>query len=242
MKRTWMETALHVPSKKQMLWGLGCWFMFLEGFSLILSWIFDFRSYEQAYYAELVYVAGCFLLTFVVFFPFLKKARIYLFPSELLKTVLLGFGFYLLLNFAVEWILVDIMIFRELIMEKTTIIFNPNQTAIDTMVEYNPIPMYIGTILLAPVTEELLMRGMVFAPLCRKSPALAYVVSSLIFAGLHVVPFLQYLDLLNFVMLMLIYLPSGIVLGWVYQRTRCIYGPIALHCTMNLYATLMSLW
>lgn len=240
MRWTLSERSLHVPAKREMLFGLFCWFMFAFGFSLIFELFFDLRTFSDVYYAELVYLYGCCLLSATVFFPFLRKANLYVIPMELVKTVLIGLGAYIVLCFAVEWILVDIIIFRELFMDETTTFYNLNQLSIDMAVSYSPIPMYIGTIVMAPITEELLVRAMIFGPLCRKKPYLAYLVSSLLFSGLHIVASIGQVTLLNVVMLLLAYLPSGLVLGWAYQNTRCIYGPIALHCAINLYATLVG--
>ena len=240
MKRTLMEKNLHVPNKREMLFGIFCWFMFIIGFSLILSLFFNYNTYEGSYYAQLAYLYGCCLLTATVFFFFLKKARMYVFPMELLKTVLIGLGAYLVLSYIVEWILLDIMIFQSFFFGKTPTFNNFNQASIDMAVRYNPVPMYIGTILAAPITEELLFRGMIFGPLCRKKPWLAYLVSTLLFALVHFISYIEYISLMNAFMLLLIYAPAGLVLGWAYQNTRSIYGPIALHCAINLFATFIG--
>ena len=240
MRRTLSEKNLHVPSKREMYLGIFCWFMFLEGFALILPMFFDMDTYRGSYYAQLVYLFGCCILTATVFFFFLKGSGVYVFASDVLKTVLIGLGAYLVLNFIVEWIIVDMMIFSVFFMEEMPTFFNFNQESIDMAVRYSPIPMYIGTILLAPITEELLFRGMIFGPICRKKPWLAYVVSTLLFSGIHFIWYIEYLTLSNAFMLLLIYTPAGLVLGWAYQNTRSIYGPIALHCSINLVATLLG--
>ena len=98
--------------------------------------------------------------------------------------------------------------------------------------------MFICTVILVPITEECLVRGMIFGPICRKSPLLAYVVSAAVFAGLHLIAGIGSVSWVTTLQNFLGYLPSGIVLGWMYQRTGTIAGPIFLHCFMNLIANL----
>ena len=110
-----------------------------------------------------------------------------------------------------------------------------------TLLNYKPLPMLVCTCILAPVTEECLVRGVIFAPICKRNPLLAYVLSSVVFAGLHLLASIGEMSVMNAVENFLTYLPSGIVLGWMYQRTGTIIGPIALHCTVNTISSLLSL-
>ena len=101
--------------------------------------------------------------------------------------------------------------------------------------------MAVCTVLLAPVTEECLVRGALFAPLCRRKPWLAYVVTSVLFSLLHIVQHYEAGQaLLPYFLTFLEYLPAGLVLGWAYQRTRSVWGPIALHSVINLLAVVST--
>lgn len=239
VKRTFMQKAIHAPSKRELLFGIFCWFMFDFGFAIILELFFDDKSANGVYWMQVCAMLGSFLLVVVVFWRFLYGARLYADGMDLLKTVVFGFIAYWILAFIVEWIIMDVILIRWYIFEDRFFFANPNQQAIDTLVHYNPTVMNLCVILLAPVTEECLVRGMIFAPVCRKKPWLAYMVTTVLFAGLHVLPYIGEIDIVNVLLLMLAYSPAGVVLGWAYQNTRCIYGPIALHCAINLYATVV---
>lgn len=240
MKETFSERLLLVPKKKELLIGIFCWFMFLLGFSLILPLFFDTTTADGYYWYATTADIACFVLVVIVFFPFLRDSRHMVFPKELLIATLVGFGIYYALDFAAEWIVVDVAIFRYFFLDEQTFLQNPNQAALEYLQDYSPWLRYLCTIVFAPVTEELLVRGMIFAPLCKKKPWLAYVVSCALFIFLHLIAAIGEVSALNMLLLVLMYLPSSIALGWAYQKTRNIYGPIALHCTINLYVTIMN--
>ena len=240
IKETFSERMLFVPKKRQMLFGIFCWFMYLFGFSLLLPLFFDVKTPEGYFWYATAADIACFLLVLIVFFPLLRDSRHTLFVKDLVIATLIGFGIYYVLDFAAEWIVVDVAIFRYFFMDRQTFLTNPNQEGVEYLLNYSPWVRWVCTIILAPVTEELLVRGMIFAPLCKKKPWLAYVVSCTVFVSLHLIAAIGQVSALNMVLLALLYLPGSIALGWAYQKTRNIYGPIALHCTINLYATIMT--
>ena len=92
----------------------------------------------------------------------------------------------------------------------------------------------------APIVEEALFRGLFFAPLYRKVPILAYVVSTVLFSAIHVVGAIGTLDALSILLCFIQYLPAGIALGFVYQRTGNIIGPMLLHFMINFLASAAS--
>jgi len=75
----------------------------------------------------------------------------------------------------------------------------------------------------APLAEELYFRGYVFTAYLReKGPVVAYLLSGLVFAGLH----------LNREALLPIFV-LGVMLAWMYRRTNSIITPIAAHAFNN---------
>jgi membrane protease YdiL (CAAX protease family) len=81
----------------------------------------------------------------------------------------------------------------------------------------------------APLAEELYFRGYVFAAYLReKGPVVAYVLSSLVFAGLH----------LNREALLPIFV-LGFMLAWMYHRSNSIILPITAHAFNNGLAFLI---
>ena len=81
----------------------------------------------------------------------------------------------------------------------------------------------IGAILLAPVAEEVLFRGIIYPVLKQTGfPALAWWGSSLIFAGIH-------LNLMAFIPMTVL----ALVLARLYERTGNLLAPILVHVLFN---------
>ncbi len=234
MLKAFSEKNLLIPAKKQMLLGILCWVMYQLGFALLFMLCFDLNTDHGYYQFEMAVMCSSFILTAICFLPFLVQSFAQVRFGKLLADTLKAYGLYWVISFALSIGIVLVNLFLQA--EQS----NPNQEAIDSLVSYSPVPMVLCTVLLVPVLEECLIRGMIFAPLCRKSPLLAYVVSAAFFALLHVIAGLGSVSWITMLLNFVGYLPSGIVLGWMYQRTRTIAGPIVLHCFMNLMASVLS--
>ena len=233
MLQTFRERNLLVPTKKQMLLGILCWVMYQIGFGLIFVFCFDTEKQHGYYQFQLSVMCASFILTAVCFAPFLARSFAAVRLRRLFGDVLKAYGMEWVMSFVISiWIVMINLLF-------STEQVNPNQEIIESMVGYSPIPMFICTVILGPITEECLVRGMIFGPICRKSPLLAYVVSAAVFAVLHLIAGIGSVSWLTMLQNFISYLPSGIVLGWMYQRTGTLAGPIALHCFINLIANLM---
>lgn len=88
----------------------------------------------------------------------------------------------------------------------------------------------VSTCILAPLLEELLCRGVMMRGMLRhKSPAKAIFWSAFLFAVMHANPW-QSIPALIF----------GIMFGWVYYRTGCLWLTIFLHCLNNSISTLIA--
>ena len=118
---------------------------------------------------------------------------------------------------------------------------NPNNAAIFSAVTENNIDkMTAAVVLLAPLVEELLFRAGIFGSLRGRSRVLAYVVSILAFAFLHVWKYalqepIYWLYLLQ-------YLAPGFLLAHCYERSNSLWGSVILHAFINLnslYAMLL---
>ena len=108
-----------------------------------------------------------------------------------------------------------------------------NNDVITSFVESNPYVMLFVSIILAPVVEETLFRGVVFGSLRRTSRACAYVFSVLLFALMHTWQFFCTQPPLAVVLSSLAYLPAGIALAWTYDRANTIWASITLHALIN---------
>lgn len=90
--------------------------------------------------------------------------------------------------------------------------------------EGNLVIALISTIIVAPITEELIFRGLIFTHLRQGMPqVLALLISCVVFGLLHgQLIWMAYAFLL------------GLLLNWVYIRYRSLLANIVLHMTFNL--------
>lgn len=97
----------------------------------------------------------------------------------------------------------------------------------------------VMTVLIAPVVEEVLARGVLFGVIRRKSRIAAYCVSILFFCAMHVWSYIPQYGWQPVLLTAAAYLPAGIALGWCYEKSNTIWAPILLHMLIN--AVSMSL-
>lgn len=130
---------------------------------------------------------------------------------------------------------------NELVYRLTNLIFtnrtNLNDTTISAQIDDAPHMTLLIVIFLAPFVEEVLFRGLVFGNLKSKSRALAYAVSCLLFALLHVWQFAVVKQDVTYFLLMIQYLVPGLVLAWAYDHSGTLWSSIALHAAVNALST-----
>ncbi|MFI3313226.1 MAG: CPBP family intramembrane glutamic endopeptidase, partial [Eubacteriales bacterium] len=95
---------------------------------------------------------------------------------DFLQSIVLGFSFYFALNWVLSLILVTTNLYTE----------SANNEAVFTLAGDNYVMVVVCAVLLAPLVEEVIFRGMFFGLMHTKSRILAYVGSTLLFAALHV--------------------------------------------------------
>lgn len=119
---------------------------------------------------------------------------------------------------------------------------NLNDTTISAQIDAAPHMTLLIVVFLAPFVEEVLFRGLVFGNLKSKSPVVAYLLSCLLFALLHVWQFAVVSRDLTYFLLMLQYLVPGLVLAWVYDHSGTLWTSIGLHIAANALSawTLLS--
>jgi len=120
-------------------------------------------------------------------------------------------------------------------------IVSPNEQVVRGIIDQNLLLSLLMTVILAPILEELLFRGVLFAPLRKHGRALAYFVSTFFFALLHVIVFLFLTLDPNLLLIMLLYVPAGIAFCWVYEKSGSIWTAIFLHALMNLVAVFLPM-
>ena len=95
-----------------------------------------------------------------------------------------------------------------------------------------------GSVLLSPLTEETLARGLVFGALRQRSRVLAYVASSLVFGIMHIAAYLGSASPGDLLLSLPLYVLPGLALAACYDFSGNIWAPILLHALINL----MGVW
>lgn len=115
---------------------------------------------------------------------------------------------------------------------------NLNDTTISAQIDDAPHMTLLIVVFLAPFVEEVLFRGLVFGNLRGKSRAVAYLLSCLLFALVHVWQFAVVNRDITYFLLMIQYLVPGLVLAWVYDHSGTLWAAIGLHVAANA----LSVW
>lgn len=173
---------------------------------------------------------GVFALNFLVlcgiFHRFLwadlKIAGQNLFP--VLHYVLLGAAFYFLCAFLVG----------RLIFLLCPDFVNPNDQSMDRVLREGGIVLNLATVLLVPVSEELLFRGILFRGLYDTNKVWAWVLSILLFGLVHISGYIGTFDPILLLLSFIQYVPAGLCLALAYRKAHTIVAPILLHSLINL--------
>ena len=174
---------------------------------------------------DVLYYYILFAVTIIIFHGFLARTSRHLMDNlgGACKTAAAG--------------LVGLYGLNELVYRLTNLIFtnrtNLNDTTISAQIDDAPHMTLLIVIFLAPFVEEVLFRGLVFGNLKSRSRALAYVVSCLLFALLHVWQFAVVKQDVTYFLLMIQYLVPGLVLAWAYDHSGTLWASIGLHAAAN---------
>ena len=172
-----------------------------------------------------IYQAISFLVITAVMLRFLLQSGRYALerPFYNLRMAFYGYVLYWVGFLAVTWAL----------MQFVPGFANTNDGEIALLMKENYPLTAAVVLLLAPISEELVYRGLIFGSLHSHSRAAAYILSSVVFASIHVLGYLGSQDLLQLGLCFLQYIPAGLTLAWVYDRTGTIWAPVLLHMTIN---------
>ena len=209
----WVYVFVHVFAMTYILSALNIYVFPAMGFQLSTG------NLNLLYYG----IGFIFLLT--TLFKFMKQSFADLCSNVLDTLIGVGAGYilYILLSYAVNS-------FLSLFLSDLT---NPNSSAVINETRLNPNTMLAIGVLLAPIVEEILFRGVVFGTLRKKSRLLAYVVSSVFFSIYHLWSYLIYSFNPVLLLFLVQYVPAGIVLAWSYERGRNVWCPVFLHMLIN---------
>jgi membrane protease YdiL (CAAX protease family) len=115
---------------------------------------------------------------------------------------------------------------------------NLNDGSISEMVHENFTIMFLGTAIFVPVAEEALHRGLIFGSLYPKSHIAAYILSTVIFASVHILGYVGVYSVPNLILAFLQYVPAGLTLAWAYRRSGSIFAPMLMHAVINALGVL----
>lgn len=110
---------------------------------------------------------------------------------------------------------------------------NVNDQSIAALSREGFLLMAVGTVLLVPLAEECLYRGLIFRGLHAQSRLLAYLLSTLAFCTIHVLGYLGAFDSKLLVLCFLQYIPAGLCLAWAYETADTIFAPVLIHTAVN---------
>jgi len=182
---------------------------------------------------NVLYYCISFIFVLCFLFKYMRTNFSYFTGSFLdtLKTVVWGYVLYNAAMFVIQMLL-------SLVLEKLA---NPNTSDINELVKLNPNSMIVVAVLMAPIVEEMLFRGVVFGTIRRKNRILAYVVSALLFSVYHLWRYM--LDGLSWDLLLYLvqYIPPSIVLAWCYEKSRNVWAPVFLHMMINFVSVQVTL-
>lgn len=217
------------PSRRETIWGgiyLGLYMTVLPWLVPVLALLIS-RDLDVAQ-VNFVYFCVNFAAVTVIFRKFLIQSakdalRV---PSRTLWYALLGhLGNSLLSGMVVTAIL---GIYPEFM--------NVNDTAINAMVVQNRPLMFLGAVILAPITEELLFRGLIFRGLYDRSPLAAQLLTMVLFSLIHVSGYVGMYEWKMLFFCFIQYLPAAYCLNFAYRYSGTILSPILMHMLANLAA------
>ena len=171
--------------------------------------------------ANVVYYALLFALALLVFWTFLRH------------------GFSLLVDWLPEnaFAFVTGLAGAGLLHFLVTLIPDPvqNPSEMQYLQEFaiSPVATAVLLVVLIPLIEETLFRGLVFGSLRQYSRPLAYVVSVLVYALACVWRYALEIGDPAYLLLFIQYLPMSLALAWCYDNGGSIWSAVALHMTIN---------
>ena len=213
-------------TRDELLWGwvyLAFEFLFLPTILQLVSFSL-FPGISDAEFNFLYYFVN-FLATLLIFHSFLSR------NLGVAKGKLLQVGLYVLLGLVIYW--TSNLVMSELTYRIMPDFYIVDDAGITAMSQDAFLLMAIGTVLLVPVAEESLFRGLLFRGIYGKSRWAAYAVSALCFCLPHVSVYIGSYDLSLLAMCFIQYLPAGLMLAWSYEKSNTILTPIIIHTISN---------
>ncbi len=143
----------------------------------------------------------------------------------------------LIVLFAIGFITIVFMLISSIVISNLNII-NQNQVEVDYALTNQRTLMLITTCLLAPITEEIVYRYILFRTIRKYSIVLSHLITSLLFGFLHVWFYVIIEKNLVSILTMLPTFFIGLGCSILYDKTKNIIFPILLHIAINMMSSL----
>ncbi len=174
---------------------------------------------------NLIYYAISAVFLFAVLFRFLKQSFSDMLDNRLRSFQAVALGYFL--TFTGSFLVSSVLY---LLIDEPV---NPNNAEIIRLASLNSGTVIVSAVLLGPIVEETLFRGVLFGTLRKKNRLLAYAVTAGVFAVYHIWQYFFVGFDWNLFLYMLQYIPSALVLCWAYEYSGSIWPPIVLHALVN---------
>ena len=116
--------------------------------------------------------------------------------------------------------------------------FSINDVTIQSLVREDYFLMFLGSVILVPITEECLFRGLLFRGLHDRSPILAWVVSTALFSAVHIINYIGAYPFDTILLCFVQYIPAGVCLAGAYRLSGSLLSPILIHALVNFVGML----
>ncbi len=205
------------------------YFGFLFGLPILIAILYpDFEFTEKfTLILNIVLDIVLFIVTFTIFYKELKKQIVIFFQKikPYLKFILKSYVVLLLINFVSNLIIMVI---------KGDMVESANQQSLS---EFPILYLIFGTIIFAPVVEELVFRGSIRRII--KNDTLFMIISALTFGLLHTIG--QEANLFDTILMALPYMGMGFILARTYVKTNNLCCNITMHALHNTFATIIMI-
>lgn len=101
--------------------------------------------------------------------------------------------------------------------------------------------IWVVSVLLAPLSEEVLYRGVLFSLSRKPRRWVGYLLSSLLFAAAHMLGYLSEMHAAGFIYNLLCYSAAGAALCCAYEASGSVWSAAGLHALINLVSWLANL-
>lgn len=192
--------------------------------SLCIHWVAGLLGLTLSHLqSNIAYFVINFVMIWVIFHGFLTRSFRAIRFWELVQALILGLCLYYAM----------LSLFEAIVTLLDLHIQSFNDDAVVSLVHQSKWFMTLCSVVLAPVVEETLVRGLLFGSIRPKSRITAYLVTIIFFSVIHVWQYFIDQDFTAVVLCALQYIPAGIALGWTYEKSGTIWGPIFLHMIIN---------